>query len=545
MQRYMQMKHLVTLTAVCFLSACATDRALLFEGMGKHTRQVSTEHALAQRYFDQGLILSYGFNHDEAVRSFDEAAKIDPTCAMAYWGKAYALGTNINLELSEENAKLAHAAIQEAMARKDNATPVERDLIDALATRFEDPPPADRKHLDRAYARAMHALWEQYPDDDDIGFLYADAMLNLDPWNQWSPDFEPNPGTLELVAALERVLELNVDHPGANHLYIHAMEASADPGKAEAAADRLGALVPGIGHIVHMPAHIYMQVGRYLDSMECNDEASRIDREYFAKTGEMGIYRFYHAHNNHFRVWSAMYQGRYEDALASCELTLRDLPEELHADPSAGEWLAMDLHVHLRFGKWEEVLKTKAPRADQPYAVAMWRYARGMAFANTGRIAEARAEAEAFENVTASVPQEQTVFIVPAHDVLKVAREMLAGETAYHAGQHEAAFEHLRAAVAAEDALHYSEPSPWMMPTRHALGALLLEQGRVAEAEPYYVQDLKKHPGNGWSLLGLAECLERRGATAEAAAVSARFDKAWAGATVAIEASCFCRQGDG
>jgi tetratricopeptide (TPR) repeat protein len=478
------------------------------------------------------------------VRSFEEVAKIDPDCAMAYWGKAYALGPNINLPLSEANGRLAYAAIQEARARKDRATQVERDMIDALATRYADPPPAERRALDEAYIAATRKLWQQYPNDDDIGLLHADALITIAPWDQWTPDFEPKPGTLELVATLERVLELNVDHPGANHFYIHAMEASGNAAKAEAAADRLGKLTPGLGHMVHMPAHIYVQTGRYADSMACNDKGSKLDREYFARAGTQGIYHLYHAHNNHFRVWSAMYHGCYEDALDSCALTLSDLPESLHGDPGAAEWLVLDLHVYIRFGKWEKVLAAPSPRQDQPYAVAMWHYARGIAFANTGRIDEARAEAREFESVAATVPKDQKVFIVPAHDVLLVAREMLAGETAYHARDYEQAFEHLRAAVAAEDALRYSEPSPWMMPTRHALGALLLAQGKVEEAERCYRHDLKRHPGNGWSLKGLVECLERRGASDEAAGVAAEFDKAWREATVPIEASCFCRHSD-
>jgi tetratricopeptide (TPR) repeat protein len=540
----MQARKLTTLVLVTALGACAAPHALLLDGMGAHKRAVQIDKGLAQRYFDQGLSLCYGFNHDEAVRSFRAAARLDPDCAMVYWGEAFALGPNINLPVPEANAALAYAAIQNAVARKDQANPVNRDLIDALATRFAMPVPGKRKHLDEAYAKAMAGLWNKYPDDDDIGFLYADALMNLAPWNQWTADFEPQPNTLEIVATLERVMELNINHPGANHFYIHAMEASAEPGKAEAAADRLGGLVPGIGHMVHMPAHIYVQVGRYVDSMKCNDKASQLDRDYFGKAGPQGIYHFYHAHNNHFRVWSAMYQGRYEDALESCELTLRDLPAAMHADPGAAEWLAMDLHVHIRFGKWEAVLQAKSPRADQPYAVAMWHYARGMAFANTGRIEAARAEAAAFEKVVATVPKTQTVFIVPAHDVLKIPREMLAGETAFHSGDFEAAFTHLHAAVAAEDALHYSEPSPWLMPTRHALGALLLQRGKVAEAETHYRHDLRRHPGNGWSLHGLAECLERRSATAEAAIVRKRFDRVWSNATVKISASCFCRRAD-
>ncbi len=487
------------------------------------------------------MILCYAFNHDEALRSFESAAALDPNCAMAYWGQAYALSPNINLPLPAANAERAFTAIRAAVARKEGATPVERDLIDALAQRFESPPPEDRNRLDQAYAKAMAGLWRKYAADDDIGVLYADSLMNLNRWNQWTADFKPTENTPEILAALERVMELNVDHPGANHLYIHAMEASSKPGRAEAAADRLGGLVPGSGHLVHMPAHIYIQVGRFADSMACNARASQLDRDYFARTGTQGIYHFYHAHNNHFRVWSAMYQGRYEDALDSCATTLRDLPAPLHAEPGSAEWLVMDLHVHLRFGRWAAVLARKAPRADQPYAVAMWHYARGMAYANTGKPAEARAEAAAFERVVATVPDDMLIFVISVHDVLKIAREMLAGESAFHAGDFEKAFAHLRAAVVAEDALHYSEPSPWMMPTRHALGALLLQHGKSQEAEKYYREDLRKHPGNGWSLHGLAECLDQRNATADAAEVRKKFDAAWSQATVEISSSCFCR----
>ncbi|MEZ5988417.1 MAG: tetratricopeptide repeat protein [Planctomycetota bacterium] len=545
----MRPTRLVAVTALLALAACATPRARLWDGMGDHhltvdpatpATEVSSADALARRYFDQGVALSYGFNHDEAVCSFREASRLDPGFAMAYWGEAYALSPNINLPMDEDHGRQAYAAIQKARANAAGATELERDLIEALARRFEDPPPADRVRLDRAYADAMRALWHKYPRNDDVGFLFADALMNLHPWDLWTPDFEPKEDTPELVATLEAVLALNPEHPGANHFYIHTMEASGNPARAEPSADRLGRLVPGIGHMVHMPSHIYVQVGRFTDSMRVNEKASDLDRGYFATVGDQGVYHFYHAHNNHFRVWSAMYQGRYEDALYSCKRTLDELPAHFHADPGAAEWLVMDVHVNLRFGKWEAALALPMPRQDQPYAVAMWHYGRGLAYANTGRIAEARAEAEAFEREFAKVPEDQTVFIVPARDVLKVAREMLAGETEYHAGNHEEAFARLRKAVEAEDALRYSEPSPWMMPTRHALGALLLEQGHVDEAEACYRHDLRQHPGNGWSLHGLADCLEKRGVTAEAADVRKQFDKAWANATVEIKASCYC-----
>ncbi len=529
------------------VAACTPKQALLFEGTGSHTRTVTTRDPLAQQYFDQGLALSYGFNHDEAVNSFKEAARIDPDCAMAYWGLAYAAGPNINWwKPFPEQEAAAYEAIQTALKLSGHATPVERDLIQALSVRFDGSAPEDRTQLNRAYADAMAEVWKNYPEDADVGFLYADALMNLNPWDQWTPapDFEPKENTLEIVATLERVMQLDINHPGANHFYIHVIEASADPGKAEAAADRLGSLTPGLGHMVHMPSHIYVQVGRFEDSIRVNEDASRLDREYFAKAGDQMGYHFYHAHNNHFRVWSGLYTGNYDDALEAARLTLEDLPDAFESSPDAAQWLTMELEVYLRFGEWQEVLNLPKPLEDQHYAVAMWHYGRGIAFANTERISQARVEAELFEQEVARIPQDQMVFIVSALDVMDVAREMLAGEIEYKAGNIELGFEHLRKSIVAEDALRYSEPSPWMVPTRHSLGALLLEQGgeeHIKEAEQLYREDLMESPENIWSMAGLMECLQRQGKDDEARALSARFDRAKAFASVTVQSSCPCR----
>lgn len=525
-------------------TALLNGRARLWPGMGEHTRPIRGASARAQTYFDQGLALTWGFNHDEAVRSFREVTRIHPDCAMGYWGMALALGPNINLPLDEAHGKAAYGAIQQAMARREHAGPAERDLIEALATRYQNPPPAERKALDEAYAAAMGKLYKKYPADDDIACLYAEALMDLSPWDYWTKEGEMKNRAADAIAALEHCMKLNINHPGANHLYIHVIEASPNPGRAEHCADRLGRLVPGVGHLVHMPSHIYVQVGRFNDSIRINKLASDLDREYFKKVGTQGIYHFYHAHNNHFLVWSAMFAGRYEDALRGCKTMLEDLPAPFHADPGSAEWLTSELHVHIRFGKWDKVLAAAAPMASQPYALANYHYARGMAFANTQRIAEARKEAELFEDCCRKVPKDMNIFIVPAHEVLDVARRMLAGETAFHEGKFDKAFTELRAAVKAEDKLRYSEPSPWMMPTRHALGALLLQRGKVEEAEKVYREDLAKHPGNGWALHGLAECLDRRNATEEAAATRKAFEAAWKDATVKIGASCFCRTGE-
>lgn len=517
----------------------------LLEGLGTYRLDVTTDVTLAQEYFDQGLALCHGFHHDAAALAFVEAQRLDPNCAMAAWGEAYALGPNFNLwDEGPEYARRAHQALERARAHMAHASKIEQDLIEALSTRFAKVRPDSRAELNRAYARAMAELWREYPDHPEVGFLYADSLLCEHPWDQWNPDGTPRRDTLEIVSVLERVLELDVRHPGANHLYIHTMEASSTPERAEASADRLGALMPGVGHMVHMPAHIYMRVGRYGDSVRVNSRAAQLDREYFARTNTQqstGIYHLYHLHNHHFLIWSAMFQGRYEDALAQCDELMEDMPRAVRSDPFYMDWFTTRYQVHLRFGRWKEVLSEPRPGTDQAYAAAMWHYARGVAQANLGDLDEARREAGLFEQRAAEVGDDLNIHVVPARDVLAVARHMLAGETAFKAGDTDRAFVELRAAVAAETALRYTEPNPWMMPTRHALGALLLQEGHLEEAEENYRADLARYPANGWALHGLAECLERQGDTAAATAARSEFEAAWREATIEIAASCFCR----
>ena len=529
-------------------AACTTlEPALLFDGTGEHHFPVSTDVPLAQEYFDQGWALAMGFNFEESRRSFAEAARLDPDCAMAYWGQAYALGPNYNGPLDPDRAERAADAVDEAMDRRHDVSAMERDLIEALAVRLAKPVPEgdpERDVLDGAYTGAMRMLWHEYPDEDDIGFLYADALFAETPWELWDADFQPGRNTPEAIAVLEQVLALNIDHPGANHYTIHLWEPSGEAWRAEAAADRLGALTPGLGHMVHMPSHIYVQVGRYADAVRVNDEGARLDREYFARVGPQGEYHFYQAHNSHFRIWSAMSMGAYEEALEACRVLLDDLPDPMEAQPWAAQWIGVDQTVHLRFGNWEAALEAPEPRAEQPYAVALWHYGRGLALANLGRFDEARAEAEALDASAASIPSFDPEFFDEIQKVMTVAKEMLAGEIAYLSGDHETGYAHLRAAVQAEDSLRYTEPSPWMVPTRHSLGALLLEQGRLAEAEQLYRHDLRLHAGNVWSLQGLTECLERSGQTEEAAELRARFEVARAQASVDVRASCYCRSLD-
>ncbi|MFT5285044.1 MAG: tetratricopeptide (TPR) repeat protein [Planctomycetota bacterium] len=536
---------LVSLSCVSCASLGHTQ-ALLIEGSGDHQFKISTDDPEAQTYFDQGLALSYGFNHAEAIRSFKEVAHLDSDCAMAYWGQAYALGPNMNSGVDEEGAKAAAQAIAKAMEMRMSATELERDLIEALATRLARPVHEDREIIDGAYAGAMRALWVKYPENDEVGFLYADALVNETPWELWSADFEPNRNTEEIIAVLDRVLELNINHPGANHFYIHTWEPSGEPARAEAAADRLGALTPGLGHMVHMPGHIYVQVGRYEDCVRVNDIGARLDREYFERAGEQVVYHFYQAHNTHFRVWAALYMGAYEEALEACAVLLEDLPDHFEAAPSSANWLVMDQEVHLRFGKWQAVLDVPKPREDQPIAQALWHYARAVAYANTDRIAQARGEVEHFEQAVSSVPADADLeFVEDLNVVMDIARNMMAGEIEYKAGNVEAGLDFLRKAVEAEDKLEYSEPSPWLVPTRHSLGALLLEQGQLAEAEEHYRYDLKLHPGNIWSLHGLTECLERTNQTAAAAEVRAQLERVQEQASVEVNASCYCRTTEG
>jgi len=530
--------------ALACVSCSALDHrpALRMEGCGDHHFEITTDEPVAQEYFDQGLALAYGFNHGEALHSFQEAAYLDPDCAMAYWGQAYALGPNMNSDVDEERAQKAATAVAQAMALRDGATELESDLIEALATRLARPVVGDREIVNGAYAGAMRALWVKYPENEDVGFLYADALVNETPWDLWTADFQPNRNTLELIAVLDRVLELNPDHPGANHFYIHTWEPSGQAYRAEEAADRLGELTPGLGHMVHMAGHVYIQVGRYADCVRVNDEGERLDREYFERAGPQGEYHFYQAHNTHFRVWAALYMGDYEEALKCCRLLLDDLPDHFEGLPSCAGWLVMDQEVYLRFGKWQEAIDVPRPREDQPIAQALWHYARAVAYANSERIHDARHESEAFEEAVKTIPEGEDVeFYDDVVKVMQIAREMMAGEIEYKAGNVAIGLDHLRAAVAAEDELEYSEPSPWLVPTRHSLGALLLEQGEVAEAEPLYRQDLKLHAGNIWSLQGLTECLERSGQTAEAAEVRAQLEKVREQATVDVQASCYCR----
>jgi tetratricopeptide (TPR) repeat protein len=520
----------------------AEPAPMLLQGLGLHGHRITTASPEAQAYFDQGLRLVYAFNHIEAERSFREAARLDPACAMCYWGIALTHGSNYNSPADAAREQAAHTAVQQAVRLADRATPRERAMIEALATRHVSPPPTDRGASGRAYADAMRDVVRRFPDDADAATLFADALMNLRPWNLWMPDGTPQPETPEILATLEQALRIDPGHPGALHLYIHAVEAGPDPGRGEAAADRLAPLMPGAGHIVHMPSHIYLRVGRYADAVEVNVRAAAADRAYFALREPSPIYRgMYYPHNLDFIWAAARMEGRSADTIrAAREFAESVPPAMLREMPDMETAPAAPLFALARFGRWEEILRQPEPPAEWPYARGAWHYARGLAFVATGRRPEADRELEALRATAARVSAERSLagnFKTKA--MLGLAAEVLAGEIAARSGRTDLAVRHLRAAVAEQDGHWFTEPPPWYFPVRQALGAALLEGGRAAEAEAVYREDLRRNPENGWSLFGLAQSLRAQGKAVEAAEVEARFQKAWARADVVLTASRF------
>ncbi len=516
------------------------------EHWGHYGRRVTTSVPEAQSHFDRGLLLALGFNHDEAAREFGKASELDPDCAMAHWGVAYSVAPNINLPLTDEEvAQRGHEAAQRALAALDDETDVEKALVEAMAKRFASPPPDDRRPLDVAYADAMRDAYERFPADADVAVLFADAMLNLRPWDQWQSDGSPQPGTEELLAALERALALKPRHPGACHLYIHSVEASKNPERGLVAADTLRALnLTAVGHLVHMPSHIYIRTGRYAESAEANRLAVEADRAYFEKAGPQGIYELYKAHNHHFQMYSAMFLGDKETTLRAAREGAAEISDSVKQAmaPFADCYMPMALHGMIRFGMWEEILAEPGFESKFPIAVATYHYARGVALANLDRHDEAKREAEQFESAAAAIPDDAMVVGTPAKPVMDVARLMLRGEMLFRRGEEAAGLDALRAAIAKEDALPYDEPRGWMQPVRHALGALLLQRGEFAAAERAYRDDLAINPNNGWSLHGLAECLRGQGNLDAADRVAVEFEAAWRHADVQIAGSCYCRR---
>ena len=520
----------------------AAGRPILYDSLGAYSYRITTASPEGQRWFDQGLRLVYAFNHHEAQKAFQEAARIDPKCAMCFWGIAMTEGSNYNDPTNADREKRALTAAQQAQKLAAGARPEERALIQAMARRHSPDSAVKREALDRAYAEAMREVARQYPDDLEAATFFADAMMNLRPWNLWTPEGAPHPGTEEIVQTLERVLARNPNHPGAIHLYIHAVEASREPGRAEKAADRLVALMPGAGHLVHMPSHIYWRVGRYADAVSVNAAAVRADQAYFKTAQPSPIYRgLYYPHNIDFIWQSASMQGRSAETIrAAREFAANAPPEMIAKMPDMETAPVAPIVALVRFGRWDDVLGLAAPPRDWPYTTGVWRYARGLAFNAKGQAAEARRELGELETVVRSVPADRTIaFFFRSRNVLQLAANVLAGEIAARAGDIVTAEQLLRAAIAEQDTHWFTEPPPWYFPVRHALGAVLLQAGRPGDAERVYRDDLTRNPGNGWALFGLAQSLRAQGKTAEVAAVEASFDKAWAQADVKLPASRF------
>lgn len=517
----------------------------MFEGLGSHSRPVS-KNELAQKLFDQGLAFLYAFNHDEAIRSFDEAARQDQDCAMAYWGIAYANGLHINKMVVEPAREKAALAALAKAAKAKNATPAERAMIVALAKRYADTAPADRTELNKSYSDAMQVVWKEYPNDADVGAIYAESMMNLRPWDLWTADGKAHPGTEAVTTTLEAVLKLDPKHPLGLHLTIHAWEASPMPEKAMTAADGLRELQPGLGHMVHMPSHIDVRTGQWAKAIVANNKAINADTAYRVKSPKQEFYRLYMAHNYHMLAFAAMMKGESKRALEAIRTMLAGVPPEWVAVKEnaavADGFVAAPLEVMMRFGIWDDILKEPEPPEIFPIARTLRHHARAVAYAAKGDIKAARAEQEKFHAAAKATPKEATFGNNVASDLFAVAEPMLEGEILTAEGKLAEAIKSLRLAVAAEDKIRYSEPPDWIVPVRHPLGAVLLKNGNAPEAEAVYREDLKKWPKNGWALYGLSESLRRQNNFAEAAAFRKKFEETWKGADMKITTSCLCVQ---
>ncbi|MGC1409273.1 MAG: hypothetical protein WA864_10065 [Acetobacteraceae bacterium] len=542
--------------------------------LGPYSRKVTTASADAQRWFDRGLNWCFGYHHEEAVACFEKALEIDPNCAMAHWGVAYAAGPNYNFpwELMDPTGKAAalaraYDATHAALALTGGITASERALIEALPSRYPQRDPIDdQTPWNDAFADAMRPANQAHPGDLEIRHIFAEAILNRTPWQMWDPHSgEPasGAGTLEAREVLEsafRDLPGAMNHPGLLHLHVHLMEMSPHPEAALVTGDRLREVSPDMGHLVHMPTHIDIQCGHYRDAMHWNQKAIIADRKFYDRAGPMNFYSGYRIHNYHFAAYGAMFLGQYSPAIAAADELIETMPEAMLRIPSPPmadffeSYVSIRQHVLIRFGKWREIIAQDLPADRDLYCntVAMLHYAKGVAYAALGDVPAAEAEQALFREAAKRVPKSRQIHNVLCVQLLAIAEEMLAGEIAYRRSEHDVAFSHLRAAIALEDTLPYDEPWGWMQPVRHALGALLLEQGRAAEAELVYREDLglggtlpraQIHPDNLWALRGLLDCLERRGETAEAALIRQRVDFAGARADLPVSVSCFCAVG--
>lgn len=537
------MRHLPILTAALLLAPAGAEAAQessapqiqatgavqvpLYQDLGTHHDPITTSLPVVQRYFDQGLRLYYAFNHQEAIRSFEEGARLDPDCAMCYWGIALSHGPNINAPMDAAAGRLASAALQQALTHENKVSARERALIRALATRYATEPPADRDELDAAYSRAMAEVVRRFPDDRDARTLYAESLMDLSPWDYWTSDGIPKPNTTELLSQLEHVLAIDPNHPGANHFYIHAVEA-VQPERAIEAAERLAGLMPGAGHLVHMPGHIYIRVGRYEDAITANEHAVHADETYIRDQGPAaGIYVLgYYPHNYDFLAFAASMIGRDKQAIAAADTIASLVPKDLLHEPGMAflqHHLTRYLQMRVRFGRWDELLKADAPAEDLPHARAIWLYAHGRALAARGHL-KAAGEALTQLRAIAQDPRMMSLRLEfnTSGAVLGIAGEVLAGHIAAAKGDLPRAIDQLREAARREDALVYGEPPEWTVPVRQELGALLLKAGRPDDAERVFREDLKRFPKNLWSQQGLVETLRSLNRETEAETLAER-----------------------
>jgi tetratricopeptide (TPR) repeat protein len=514
-------------------AAFADTEPPLWDGLGPVTYKITTANAQAQSYFDQGLRLAYAFNHGEAQRAFRKAQKLDPDCAMCFWGEALVLGPNINLPMQDDAVAPAFAAAAKAQALAAKASPREQALIAALATRYAKEAPKDRGPLDAAYASAMEKVAKQFPDDNDIAVLYAEAVMDLSPWNYWQPGGStPNPQSVPIVPTLERVLARDPAHPGAIHFYIHAVEASDRPERAEPYADRMRGAIPGAGHLVHMPSHIYYRVGRYLDALADNKTAAGVDEKYLADTNApMGVYRLgYYPHNVHFVLASAQMAGDGPTVIAAAEKLRGLIPDEVARNIALVQPVkAAPYFAHALFSPPATVLALPDPGDAIPYVTAMWRYARGIAEVTQGDYAAAGAEANAIKALESGDFTVLKASGVPAEEVLALARTVIEARIAQGQGDKDAAVKKFELAAALQDGLPYTEPPYWYYPVRQSLAVALMQAGRLDDAEAQFQRALKRAPANGWSRYGLAELYKAKGKAEQAKKMEEELAKTWIG----------------
>jgi tetratricopeptide (TPR) repeat protein len=520
------------------------EGAQIFSDLGAFHRDFASVPKHAQAYFDQGMRLTYAFNHDEATRSYAKAAALAPRCAMCFWGVALTLGPNYNAPMLPDRARVAWEALGKAQALAPSASPVEQALIGALAKRYAGAAPLSppMQHAnDVAYATAMRAVARRFPNDVDVQVLFAEALMDVRPWKLWASDGTPAPDTLDLVAALEHALKLAPDHPGANHYYIHALE-PAHPERALRSADKLAGLIPGAGHIQHMPAHIYQRVGRYFDAATANRRAIAVDKAYLGKTTPPGYYAMYLGHNYGFLSYATSMIGRSAESIDTAIIAAAAIPPSmLEMAPGMDFFAAGPTLARVRFGRWAELLTASAPPAKYAVLSAIYHHGRGMAQASLGHLDEAATELAALEKLAAGYATDLGAGngLNTARDIAAVAGLAVKGRIAEKRGQSLDAVAAYTAAVAVEDRLAYNEPADWFYPMRHFLGAALLDAGRAKEADAVYVEDLKRNPANGWSLFGRWQALTKLGRSDEAKQVKAAFDRAWAQADVVLSRSAF------